>query len=174
MTTFRASGLNFGQQQIMKFNSHSWRKLTMRIIKSSALTLAVFSTFIMTNSFAATSPQTINVALAGEAEQPMKIDVDKKVLKAGVVEFLVSNEAIGTDHEMILVKLTNKDAEISADPKTHRINEKKLKSMGEVAGLKAGDKGKLEVKLAPGEYALICNHKSHYELGMAIRITVTN
>jgi uncharacterized cupredoxin-like copper-binding protein len=87
------------------------------------------------------------------------------------VEFLVSNEAIGTDHEMVLVKLTNKDAEISTDPKTHRINEKKLKSICEVAGLKAGDRGKLKVSLTPCGYAVICNHKSHYELGMATRIT---
>jgi uncharacterized cupredoxin-like copper-binding protein len=146
----------------------------MRSTKSTLLAFALISTLLGSNTFAAAPAETVNVSLAGEADQPMKIDVDKTAVKAGIVQLVVTNDAIGTDHEMVLVKLASKDTVISADPKTHRIDEKKLKSMGEVAGLKAGNKGTLKVKLAPGEYALICNHKSHYELGMATRITVTN
>jgi uncharacterized cupredoxin-like copper-binding protein len=142
--------------------------------KSGLVAVTLVSLFVSAHSFAAEPVQTVAVALAGEADQPMKIDVDKKTVKAGVVEFAVSNAAIGTDHEMVLVKVANKDVNISPDPKTHRIDEKKLKSMGEVAGLKAGDTGNLKVKLAAGEYVLLCNHKSHYELGMATRLTVTN
>jgi uncharacterized cupredoxin-like copper-binding protein len=125
-------------------------------------------------AMAATPVQIIKVGLAGEADQPMKIDLDKNTVKAGTVEFDVTNVAIGTDHEMVLVKLAAKDAQIApADPKTRRIDEKKLKSMGEVAGLQAGKMSKLKVKLSPGEYALLCNHPSHYELGMVTRLTVT-
>jgi len=146
----------------------------MRSKKSKLFALAFISTLLSTPAFAVAPAETLNVSLAGEADQPMKIDVDKTAVKAGLVQLIVTNDAIGTDHEMVLVKLSSKDTVILSDPKTHRIDEKKLMSMGEVAGLKAGDKGTLKVKLAQGEYALICNHKLHYELGMATRITVTN
>ena len=143
-------------------------------LKSGLVTAALSSLLAGQPAVAAQSVETVAVALAGEAGEPMKIDIDKAVVKAGTIEFKVSNVAVGTDHEMVLVKLANKDQKIAADPKTHRIDEKKLKSLGEVAGLKAGDTGVLKVKLAAGEYALICNHKSHYELGMATRVSVTN
>jgi uncharacterized cupredoxin-like copper-binding protein len=54
-----------------------------------------------------------------------------------------------------------------------RIDEGKLKSMGEVAGLKPGATGSLKVKLAAGDYLLLCNHKSHYHAGMYTAFTVT-
>jgi uncharacterized cupredoxin-like copper-binding protein len=128
---------------------------------------------LSTMAYAAAPSQVIHVSLLGEADQPMSVKLDVTTIKAGAAEFDVSNDAVGTDHEVILVKLTSKDQAISADPKKHRINEAKLKTMGEVGGLKPGDKGVLKATLKPGEYALICNHKSHYELGMATRFTVT-
>lgn len=130
---------------------------------------------LSTAGFAATAkPQIVNVSLLGEADQHMSIKLDNAKVKAGLVEFDVSNDAIGTDHEVVLVKLKTSKDKIAADAKTHRIDEAKLKSMGEVAGLKPGDKGTLKVKLAAGDYVLMCNHKSHYELGMATKFTVTN
>jgi uncharacterized cupredoxin-like copper-binding protein len=144
------------------------------ILKTGLAAAILVATSITAVSFAGTQKNTVVVALSGEADQPMKIDVSKKTVKAGVLEFVVSNEAIGTDHEMVLVKLPSKDATITADKATQRIDENKLKSMGEVAGLKAGDTGKLSVKLAPGEYVLLCNHKAHFELGMATHLTVVN
>ncbi len=143
-------------------------------VNKIALISGVALLWVCLNStvFAAQSIQKVKIELAGEADQPMKIVVDSAPIKAGNVVFDVTNSAIGTDHEMVLVKLASADSTMTPDPKTHRIDESKLKSLGEVAGLKAGDTGKLKVKLAPGEYALICNHKSHYELGMATRFTV--
>jgi uncharacterized cupredoxin-like copper-binding protein len=124
---------------------------------------------------AATAPQMVKVSLIGEADQPMAVKLDNTMLKAGDVEFNVSNDAVGTDHEVILVALKTPDDKISADPAKHRVDEDKLETMGEVGGLKPGDKGVLKATLKPGmTYALICNHKSHYELGMATRFTVTN
>lgn len=140
----------------------------LALISSFAFLSVCFNSTV----FAAQSIQKVKIELAGEADQPMKIVVDSAPIKAGTVVFDVTNSAIGTDHEMVLVKLASADSAMTPDPKTHRIDESKLKSLGEVAGLKAGDTGKLKVKLAPGEYALICNHKSHYELGMATRFTV--
>jgi uncharacterized cupredoxin-like copper-binding protein len=145
-----------------------------RILNTGLAAAGLIAISLSSQTFAGTQKNTLIVALSGEADQPMKIGLDKKTVKAGLMEFIVSNESIGTDHEMVLVKLANKNATITADKATQRIDENKLKSMGEVAGLKAGDTGKLKVKLAAGEYVLLCNHKAHYELGMATHLTVVN
>ncbi len=122
---------------------------------------------------ATTATQIIHVSLQGEADQPMLVKLDQTIVKAGQVSFDVVNDAIGTDHEVVLIELKSIDQKINADPKKHRVNESELKSLGEVGGLKPGDKGQLNVSLKPGvSYALICNHKAHYELGMATRFTV--
>jgi uncharacterized cupredoxin-like copper-binding protein len=142
--------------------------------KIGSAAAALIAVSMITFSFAAAPKSVVAVALSGEAGEPMKIVVDKNTVKAGVMEFVVTNEAMGTDHEMVLVKLPNKNAQIVPDKSTQRIDEKKLDAMGEVAGLKAGDQGKLKVKLTAGEYVLLCNHKAHYELGMATHLTVVN
>jgi uncharacterized cupredoxin-like copper-binding protein len=144
----------------------------MSVYFRSALA-ATFVLCLSPVSFAAPMKQVVKVSLQGEADQPMSVKLDMTSIKAGEVEFDVSNDAIGTDHEVVLVVLKNLDQKITADPKKHRVNEAKLKSLGEVGGLKPGDKGVLKATLKPGvSYALICNHKSHYELGMATRFTV--
>jgi uncharacterized cupredoxin-like copper-binding protein len=142
--------------------------------KIGSAAAAFIAVSMITYSFAAAPKSVVAVALSGEAGEPMKIVANKTTVKAGVLEFVVTNDAVGTDHEMVLVKLPNKDTQINADKSTQRIDEKKLDTMGEVAGLKSGDQGKLKVKLAPGEYVLLCNHKAHYELGMATHLTVVN
>ncbi len=134
---------------------------------------AALAVSLTTISFAATSPAIVNVSLQGEADQPMTVKVDKAAVKAGPVELVVSNDAVGTEHEVILVKV-KKGQQIAVDGKKHRVNEDKLTSMGEVAGLQPGDHGKLKVQLAAGDYVLMCNQKGHYEMGMYTPFTVTN
>lgn len=138
------------------------------------LLAAVFFALSIGAASAATSAlQVVHVSLEGEAGQPMSINLGAQQVKAGMVEFDVKNDAVSTDHEVVLVKLKKKADLIAADSKTHRVDEHKLKSMGEVAGLKPGQDGKLKVKLAAGDYVLLCNHKEHYKLGMATPFTVT-
>jgi uncharacterized cupredoxin-like copper-binding protein len=142
--------------------------ITTRSLCAATLLLAISQT-----AYAAAPAQVVPVSLAGEADQPMSVKLDATVLKAGAVEFAVSNDAVSTDHEVLLVLLKASDQKISADPKKHRIDEAKLEVLGEAGGMKPGDKKVLKATLKPGEsYALICNHKSHYELGMATRFTV--
>lgn len=117
--------------------------------------------------------QTVKLSLDGEADQPMSIKADVPSVKAGVVQFVVTNDAISTDHEVVLVKLKSKDQMPPVDAKSHRIDEGKLKSMGEVSGLIPGKSGKLKVKLAAGDYMLLCNIKGHFEHGMHTSFTVT-
>jgi uncharacterized cupredoxin-like copper-binding protein len=130
---------------------------------------------VITLGFAggAFAEQTVSVSLGGEAGSPMTIKLDASSIPAGDVVFNVTNDAIGTDHEVVLVKLKSKDQKITAVKGKDRIDESKLKSMGEVAALKPGDTGTLKVKLAAGDYMLLCNHKGHFDAGMYTPITVT-
>ena len=140
-----------------------------------AAAAAVASTIILSGasqSATVAKPTVVKVSLTGEADNPMGITLDVAKAKPGLVEFDVTNDAVGTDHEVVLVKLKTAGQKIAVDPKKDRIDESKLKSMGEVAGLKPGDKGVLKVKLAAGDYLLLCNHKSHYHLGMFTAFTV--
>lgn len=143
-------------------------------LKTGLATIVTLASLALAPAFAAIPVTTVHVSLDGEADQPMKVAVDTATVKAGTIEFDVKNVAIGTDHEVVLIKLQKKDEKITSDAKTHRIDEKKFKSMGEVGSLKPSDTGVLKVKLAAGDYVLLCNHKAHYELGMYTAFTVTN
>lgn len=146
----------------------------MNVFSKASLPILAFCAAIGIAPVFASAPVTkVHVSLDGEADQPMKIVIDASRVKAGTIEFDVKNVAIGTDHEVVLVKLHKKDQQITADARTHRIDENKFKSIGEISGLKPGDTGFLKVKLTAGDYVLLCNHKSHYEQGMSTPFTVT-
>jgi uncharacterized cupredoxin-like copper-binding protein len=146
--------------------------LQMNLITKTGFAAAI-ALSLTTISFAATAPAIVRVSLVGEADQPMSVKVDTAKVKAGPVELVVTNDAIGTEHEVVLVKV-KKGEQIAVDGKKHRVNEDQLKSMGEVAGLQPGDHGKLKVQLVAGDYVLMCNQKGHYEMGMYTPFTVTN
>jgi uncharacterized cupredoxin-like copper-binding protein len=121
----------------------------------------------------AQAASTVNVTLSGEGGGKMTMVLDKASVSAGTVNFVVKNNAMTETHGMVVVKLKSKDQALPLNTAKHRIDEKKLKSMGEVADLKAGATDKLEVKLEPGNYILLCNIKGHYEAGMWSPFEVT-
>ncbi|MFK0335346.1 sulfocyanin-like copper-binding protein [Rhizobium sp. NPDC090275] len=121
-----------------------------------------------TPSLAAT---TVQVTEGGEGGGPMTLTVDQSTVKAGEVIFKVHNDAMTEEHEMVLVKLKAADQQIPIIQSKHRVDEKQLKSLGEVSDLKPGADGTLKAKLAPGSYLLLCNIKGHYEAGMHAMLT---
>jgi uncharacterized cupredoxin-like copper-binding protein len=135
-----------------------------------AAALPIILVFAAPMSFARTA--TVHVTLEGEAGGTMALKIDKPTIPAGNVDFDVSNAAYGTEHEMVLVKVKSKDAKLPMIKDADRIDEKKLKSLGEVADLGGGKSGHLKVKLAPGNYVLFCNIKGHYMAGMHAPLTV--
>jgi uncharacterized cupredoxin-like copper-binding protein len=121
----------------------------------------------------AAAPTKIQVSLLGEGSGDMQIKLSHSTVKAGKVEFDVANNSMTESHEMVLVRLKSPDQNIPVLKDKQRIDESKLKSFGEVSGLKAGAHGKLVAQLSPGTYELLCNLKGHYESGMHTVLTVT-
>ena len=122
---------------------------------------------------AARADGTVTVKLVGESHEKMGMELSTSTVPAGKVEFDVTNAALKTGHEMILVRLASKDETLPLDKAKDRIDEKAIKSLGEVSGLKAGAKGVLKANVAAGDYILICNVKGHYSAGMYAPFTVT-
>lgn len=141
----------------------------MRYLRNTVTAFAIVC--LATPAFAATM---VKVTEGGEAGGPMTLTLDHSTIRAGETTFLVHNDAITEEHEMVLVKLKSADQQIVVDAAKGRINEKTLKSMGEVSELKPGFEGQLKAKLAPGSYALLCNIKGHYKAGMHAMLTVTD
>jgi uncharacterized cupredoxin-like copper-binding protein len=121
-------------------------------------------------AFAAT---TVKVVEGGEGGGPMTLSLDQPTIKAGDVVFSVHNDAMTEEHEMVVVKLKAADQEIPLNAAKNRVDEKKLKSLGEVADLKPGADGMLKAHLDAGTYLLLCNIKGHYEAGMHAKLAVT-
>ena len=127
----------------------------------------------MLGALPALAETVVDVSLTGETGAKMGMDLSTSSVPAGKVRFDVVNAAAETGHEMIVIKLPTQGAKLPLDPTKHRIDEKAVKSLGEVSGLKGGQKGSLTVALTAGDYELVCNHKGHYEAGMYAPFTVT-
>lgn len=141
----------------------------MKIISKFTLATTV-ALFLAAPAFAA---NTIKVTESGESGQPMTLVLDKSTVKAGSATFIVHNDAMSEEHEMVLVKLKTAEETIPVDTAKNRVDEKNLKSLGEVSDLKPGKNGTLKAKLTPGSYLLFCNIKGHYAAGMQAKLTVT-
>ncbi|KQZ12819.1 MULTISPECIES: plastocyanin/azurin family copper-binding protein [unclassified Mesorhizobium] len=119
--------------------------------------------------FAAT---VINVVEDGEGGGAMSLKLDQQTVAAGPAVFKVKNDAATEEHEMILVRLTNADEAIPLNKARHRVDEKKLRSLGEVSDLKPGASGEMKATLKAGNYLVFCNIKGHYEAGMQAQLKV--
>ena len=138
----------------------------MRDTKFTFLALMVGIVGFATPALAAT---TVHVTLTDQ----MELKLETNTVKAGRVVLDVKNEAESQQHEVIIAKLKDHNQAVSVAPGQDRVDENKMKTLGEVSDLDPGKEGKLSINLKPGEYLLFCNMKGHYQAGMLAHLTVT-
>lgn len=141
-------------------------------ISRIALVAAATSALTLLASSGWAADTVIKVSETGEGGGAMGLTLDPATVSAGPAVLQVKNDAVSENHEMIVVKLKSPDQKIPLNKNKHRVNEKKLSSLGEVSDLKPGASGELKVNLTAGTYLVFCNIKGHYEAGMAAKLTV--
>jgi len=137
----------------------------MQHMKSTFVALAVGIVGFTIPAFAAT---TLHVTLTDQ----MELKLETNTVKAGRVVLDVINEAESQQHEVIIARLNDRNQSVSVSPGQDRVDERKIKTLGEVSDLDPGKEGKLSINLKPGEYLLFCNMKGHYQAGMLAHLTV--
>lgn len=103
---------------------------------------------------------------------PMAIKLDKNIVTAGKVTFVVKNVSKETIHEMLVAPMKDKDAVLPFVEADNKVEEEKSGDLGEVSELDPGKSGSLTLELKPGMYVLFCNVPGHYSAGMWATITV--
>ncbi|PZW39827.1 hypothetical protein C8P66_12730 [Humitalea rosea] len=103
----------------------------------------------------------------------MAIRADHATVPAGEVRFDVTNASRGMVHEMLVVAVESADAELPYDPATGKLDESRMRVLGEAEAMPANSSKTLVLTLAPGTYLLLCNVQGHYAAGMVTSLTVT-
>jgi uncharacterized cupredoxin-like copper-binding protein len=103
---------------------------------------------------------------------PMAIKLDKTIVTAGKVTFVVKNDSKETIHEMLVSPRKDKDAVLPFVEADNKVDEEKSGDLGEVSELDPGKSGALTLELKPGLYVLYCNVPGHYSAGMWTTLTV--
>jgi len=101
------------------------------------------------------------------------IRLSPQTVAAGEVVFTVRNVSNNTVHEMIVAATSLAPDQLPYQARSNRVEEKKLRSLGEVSDLRPGASGHLTLRMKPGTYVLLCNEPGHYKAGMVTVFSVT-
>jgi uncharacterized cupredoxin-like copper-binding protein len=110
----------------------------------------------------------------------MRLSADHTTVPHGTVSFLATNGG-SINHEMVILPLTVSQS-LGARPPGADAKVDEAGSLGEASntngkgagqGVVPGASSWMTVKLAPGQYELVCNLPNHYTAGMFTRLTVT-
>jgi uncharacterized cupredoxin-like copper-binding protein len=98
-----------------------------------------------------------------------KLTVSVPSVKAGKIQIGVRNLA-AMQHSFEVLKTDVPQDKIPVDLASAKAKEDG--KVGEIASIPAGKSAAVTIDLTPGNYVLICNVASHYQLGMHIGFTV--
>ena len=125
---------------------------------------------MLSSAGAAPASKVIAVQLSDSTDDPsmagMQLTIDQDTVPAGPITFAVTNRSKSVVHELLVVKLPNKDANLPYDEKDSKVVENKLNKLVDSDDIKPGGKKMITVALKPGDYLLICNQPGHYMAGM--------
>ena len=129
------------------------------------------STSTSTNGTGTTSESTSTTSQSGSEESgsgvevglnEWKILVESPNVPAGKVKFEGDNEG-KVPHELVVLKTDIKAADLKVEGGKAK---EEGENLGEASDIAPGEKGEVEVDLAPGHYILVCNLPGHYQQGM--------
>lgn len=114
------------------------------------------------------TPVAVTVGETDVSHQYMKLD--STTVPAGTVTFTITNDGVKT-HEFVILEApaTGGTLDMIGD----EVSEDAYTAVDEVEDIEAGATATLTVDLKPGHYALICNIKGHYRMGMRNDLTVS-
>jgi len=137
----------------------------------SSTTTGTTGTTTATEAPTSTAAEGTPVAVAiGETDvQNMYMNVDPATVPAGMVTFTIVNEGV-KKHEFVIMSTDVMVADLKVEG--DEVVEDDYSVVGEVEDLAGGDTATLTVDLEPGHYALICNLKGHFRMGMSSDFTV--
>jgi uncharacterized cupredoxin-like copper-binding protein len=121
----------------------------------------------------AAEPTSVKVTLSDQAGKDMRIILSKDKVKAGAVEFKVTNASTDLMHEFLITPWRGAITSLPYDAKRNAVAEDKLPHLQGVEDMPAGTKATVRLVLTPGEYVVFCNQTGHYKMGMEHRFTVT-
>jgi uncharacterized cupredoxin-like copper-binding protein len=108
------------------------------------------------------SPSTATGSVAVELIEG-KVTPDPSTAPAGPMTFAIKNIGMNV-HEFVVIKTDLKASELPVANGV--VDESALTVVGQVENIALRATPTLDVELAPGHYALICNIKDHYGAGM--------
>lgn len=119
-------------------------------------------------------PGTVKVTLSDVSATSMLLTPSPSSTSAGEVTFVVSNT--GTqEHEFVVLRTDLAAADLPFDSTADEALEEGegVTPVDEIEGIQPGETKTLVVDLEAGHYALICNLKGHYRMGMRSDFDVT-
>lgn len=137
-------------------------------------TLAAFALLAGGLSARAAEPPTVKVRLWDKPDGSMGIELSQSKVKAGPVEFEVTNSSKALTHEFLIVRHKGSVKSLPYDSKENEVDEDKLHSMQGIEDMPAGQTAKLRLVLRAGDYVVFCNQTGHYKMGMEQPLTVTH
>jgi len=161
------------------------------VLAATSIAIVTAATIAVSLSGGQSSGTVVTVSLTdsggpmGEGSGPMHpgamgLRVDESTVPHGSVTFQVTNAGV-VNHEMVIFALPAAQP-VGARPFDGEAKIDEVGSLGEASasggegkgeGILPGATGRLTVRLAPGQYELVCNYMGHYVSGMYGSITVS-
>lgn len=139
---------------------------------------SIFSGLIMlcvpTLAFASSGePPSVNVNLWNKGDKD-GITLSTHKVKAGPVEFHVTNTSTNLEHEFLIAEWNRSIHGLPYNTNKTQVKEGALPQLAGVEDMKPGAKAILRLSLKPGRYVAFCNEPGHYKAGMETQLTVTD
>ncbi|HEY0527123.1 MAG TPA: multicopper oxidase domain-containing protein [Stellaceae bacterium] len=134
-------------------------------MRRAVFLLAFAAAVPASTGLSAAAPAVVDVSLYGDLTTDWGIKAAPDDVGAGQVVFRVRNDASYEPHDLLIVRGTK--AELSFDKEHDVVDLAHAAVSGSVTNVRPGTTRELAVTLAPGDYVLLCNIRSHFAAGMA-------